>query len=74
MNNKITDYATGKEVKLTPEEPFRQLFEHTLIDDLGYPKEHIGIEVPIQRGSNRKAESADIVVFKNRNHKQIMLI
>jgi hypothetical protein len=33
----IEDYATGKRVRRTPEEPFRQQFEHILIDDLaGY--------------------------------------
>ena len=43
--NKFYDYATGKEVKSNPEEAYRQLFEHILIDDLGYPKSHIDIEV-----------------------------
>ena len=33
--NKFFDYATGKEVKNNPEEKYRQLFEHILIDDLG---------------------------------------
>ena len=45
---KFYDYATGKEVKNNPEEAFRQLFEHILIDDLGYPKSHIDIEVVLQ--------------------------
>lgn len=39
--NKFYDYATGKEVKNNPEEVYRQLFEHILIEDLGYPKTHI---------------------------------
>lgn len=43
--NKFYDYATGKEVRSNPEELYRQLFEHILIDDLGYPKSHIDIEV-----------------------------
>lgn len=67
---KIIDYATGKELRSTPEEQYRQEFEHILIDDLGYPKDIITIEFPIQRGSNKHAERADIVVFKNKNHKQ----
>lgn len=67
---KISDYATGKEVRQNPEEEFRQIFEHLLIDDLGYPKEHIDIEVTIQRGANRKAEKADIVVFNSDKHTQ----
>jgi type I restriction enzyme M protein len=70
MAEKIVDYATGKELRITNEEPYRQLFERILIDDLGYPKKHIAIEFPIQRGSKRKAESADIVVFKNDKHRQ----
>lgn len=67
---KIIDYATGKEINSTPEEQYRQQFEHILIDDLGYPKSHIDIEVTIQRGSNRNAEEADIVVYKNSVHSQ----
>jgi type I restriction enzyme M protein len=70
MSKNIIDYATGKELRETPEEHFRQLFEHILIDDLGYPKDNIDIEVIIQRGSNRNAEEADIVVYKNANKKQ----
>lgn len=63
--NIIIDYATGKELRNTPEEQYRQIFERILIDDLGYPKEHIDIEVIIQRGANRNAEEADIVVYKS---------
>ena len=62
---KITDYATGKIVNNTPEEKYRQEFEHILIDDLGYPKSHIDIEFIIQRGAKRNAEEADIVVFNS---------
>ena len=68
--NKFYDYATGKEVKNNPEEAYRQLFEHILIDDLGYPKAHIDIEVSLQRGSNRNAEKVDIVVYNSAIHKQ----
>jgi len=66
----VRDYATGKSVRETPEEAVRQDFEHILIDELGYPKTHIDIEFPIQRGSKKKAESADIVVFRNAEHAQ----
>jgi len=69
-SEKIIDYATGKEVRKRPEEAYRQLFEHILIDDLGYPPEHIDIEFPIQRGSKKKAEAADIVVFHDKKHSQ----
>ena len=67
---KIIDYATGKELSSTPEEQYRQQFEHMLIDELGYPKENIDIEVIIQRGSKRDAERADIVVYNSKIHKQ----
>lgn len=68
--NSFYDYATGKEVKNNPEEAYRQLFEHILIDDLGYPKENIDIEVILQRGSNRNAEEVDIVVYNSNIHRQ----
>ena len=68
--SKIIDYATGKELPSTPEEYYRQEFEHILVDDLGYPKSRIEIEFPIQRGSNKQAERADIVVFKDERKKQ----
>lgn len=66
----IIDYVTGRELRATPEEKYRQEFEHILVDDLGYPKEFISIEFPIQRGSKKQAERADIVVFKNKRHRQ----
>ncbi len=68
--NKLFDYATGKEVHNNPEEAYRQLFEHILIDDLGYPKENIDIEVVLQRGSARNAERADIIVYNDDSHRQ----
>ena len=66
----IIDYVTGRELRATPEEQYRQEFEHILVDDLGYPKELIAIEFHIQRGSKKQAERADIVVFKDKRHKQ----
>lgn len=70
MENTFYDYATGKEVKNNPEEAYRQLYEHILIDDLGYPREHIDIEVILQRGSVRNAEEVDIVVYNSAVHRQ----
>lgn len=70
VENKFFDYATGKEVKNNPEEAYRQLFEHILIDDLGYPKSHIDIEVILQRGAKRNAEKVDIIVYDSDIHKQ----
>ena len=68
--DEIVDYATGKIVHNNPEEAYRQEFEHILIDDLGYPKKNIDIEVIIQRGANRNAEKADIVVYRSEDHCQ----
>lgn len=70
MLNELRDYATGKIIKNNPEEQYRQEFEHILIDELGYPKENIDIEVSIQRGSKRNAEKADIVVYNSNDHRQ----
>jgi len=50
-----------KEIHLTPEEIVRQLFIHTLIDDLGYPATSIELEYPISFGREKKR--ADIVIF-----------
>ncbi len=70
MTEKIRDYATGKLVVLTAEEAVRQQFERILIDELGYPKSHLDIEFPIQRGAKRRAEEADIAVFRSDVHDQ----
>lgn len=63
-HTKFYDYATGKEVKNNPEEAHRQLFEHILIDDLGYPKSHIDIEVILQRGAKRNAEDSFLSYYR----------
>lgn len=70
MPERIRDYVTSKLLPVTPEEVVRQQFEHMLIDELGYPKDHIAIEFPIQRGAKRRAEKADIAVFKSSLHDQ----
>ena len=49
--------------KFTPEELVRQHVINYLIDDLGYPKARISVEVPIQMGSTVHPKPADIVVF-----------
>ena len=56
------DFATGKPVNLlAPEERVRQVFERVLHLDLGYPKEAMDIEVPVQMGASVKR--ADIAVY-----------
>ena len=70
MSEMIRDYATSKTLPLTPEEVVRQQFERILIDELGYPRSHIGIDFPIQRGAKRRSEEMDIAVFKSDTHDQ----
>ena len=40
-NRYITDFATGKRVLLTPEEPVRQEYERILVESYGYYKTDI---------------------------------
>jgi len=48
----------------TAEERVRQVFARKLHFDYGYPKDLMGIEAPIQIGSNNRL-SADIVIFQS---------
>ncbi len=59
----LIDYATGKELKITPEEKVRQLFEKRLVEEYGYSKNQIDVNFMIQKGS-LKIGPADIVVFR----------
>lgn len=69
-NNKITCYITGKSRPDTPEERVRQNVSRELVEKYGYPKNHIDLEFHIQRGSNKKGEALDIVIFHNESKKQ----
>ena len=64
----IVDYATGKWVKLRPEEGPRQIFEKRLVGEYGYDKGQIEIEYLIQKGT-RKIGPADIVIFHDPKRK-----
>lgn len=59
----IEDFATGKQVLLTPEEPVRQQHERILVEDYGYFKTDMDIEVRIPRGTGYFPDKADIVVY-----------
>lgn len=62
MATKIKDFATGKWVDISkPEEEVRQAYERILVNDFGYPKSALDIEVGIQMGSSRK--ECDIAVY-----------
>lgn len=60
----LEDYATGKRVRTGPEEQVRQEYERILVDDYGYERGNIDIEVPIPRGSGRRSDRADVVVYR----------
>ncbi len=50
-----------KFVRLTPEEWVRQQVLHGLVEELGYPKARIAVEMPIQVGERKKR--CDAVVY-----------
>jgi len=56
-------YVTGVLRKDTPEEHVRQRWARSLVEEYGYPKDDLGIEVKISMGRARK--SADLVVFRH---------
>jgi len=62
MANKITCYIRGLEITETPEEKVRQEYARQLVEEYGYPKENIDLEVPIQIGRDDK-KRADIVIY-----------
>jgi len=64
----LRDFITGRLLKDTPEERRRQEIEKRLVEEWGYPKELIDIEVEVQFGS-RKLGRADIVVFRDKKSK-----
>lgn len=67
---KLKCYISGKLRPDTPEEKVRQQVAKSLVEIYGYPKENIEIEYPIQRGSKKKGEAADIAVFHSKVKKQ----
>ena len=56
-------YITDKLRKDTPEENVRQRWARSLVEEYGYPKADIGIEVTLSIGSTRKR--ADLVIFRH---------
>ena len=70
----ILDYISGNEVKATPEEiEAVQVFSKQLVEDYGYPKEHIQtrpqFRVKARPSDTKKEYPVDIAVFSN-NQKQ----
>ncbi|MDR3265988.1 MAG: N-6 DNA methylase [Tannerella sp.] len=56
----------NKEIKLTPEEVVRQLYIQKLIDEYGYGKEQIDVEVAVPTGrATDHDKRADIVIYED---------
>ncbi len=64
----VKDFITGKILKKTPEEERRQEIERRLVEEWGYPKDLIDIEVEIQFGS-QKLGRGDVIVFRDKDSK-----
>ena len=60
---KIRCYITDKLRRDTPEENVRQRWARSLVEEYGYPKSDIGVEVTLVIGRARKR--ADLVVFRH---------
>ena len=67
----IADYITGKDLRETPEENVRQQYAKVLHAELGYPKDCMDIEVPIQMGSSSN-KRADICIYENEKKEKII--
>jgi type I restriction enzyme M protein len=68
----IIDFISGQEVKATPEEiEAVQVFAKQLVEDYGYPKDHVQTRPQYrvkQRPSGGKDFPVDIAVFSSSNH------
>ncbi len=67
-NMTIMDYISGVEIKATPEEiDAVQVFSRQLVEDYGYPKEHIQTQpqhrVKVRPSDTKKEYPVDIAVF-----------
>lgn len=62
-------FITEQLRKDTPEENVRQRWARSLVEEYGYPKEDIGVEVAVKIGRSRKR--ADLAVYvHNKRHRQ----
>lgn len=73
MADKITDYISGQEISATPEElDATQVFSRMLVEDYGYPKEHIQtrpqFRVKARPSDTKKEYPVDIAVFDGSKH------
>ncbi|SFF36479.1 N-6 DNA methylase [Thermoflexibacter ruber] len=70
LENTITDFISGLEIKSTPEEiEAVQVFARQLVEDYGYPKTHMQTHpqhrVKARPSDTKKEYPVDIAVFKN---------
>ncbi|MCH5323241.1 MAG: N-6 DNA methylase [Helicobacter sp.] len=75
----VTCLIRDKEIKLTPEEIVRQLYLDKLINEYGYKKENIDVEIGLQRGRDKYKpkqddkenkdgkERVDILIYQNKS-------
>jgi len=70
MANKITCFIRGFEVVETPEERVRQEYARRLVEEYGYPKDCVDLEVPIQIGRD-DTKKADIVIYPSVKDKEM---
>ena len=71
---KIKDFATGKLLSPSEEENVRQEYERILIEDYGYRKSEMDIEVPIPRGRGFFPDRADNEIQKMREKLKVHLV
>ena len=69
MTNKIICYIRCVEIVETPEEKVRQEYAHRLVEEYGYQKEFIDVEVPIQMGV-KETKRADIVIYRSKQDRE----
>ncbi len=67
----ILDSIRKKYYVLTPEEWVRQNFVHFLINEKGYPKGRIGIEIPVK--INGMTKRADILFYDLKGNPEIII-
>ena len=66
---KIQCFITSKLRKDTPEENVRQRWARSLVEEYGYPKEDVGVEVAVKMG--RAQKRADLAVYTHSSpHRQ----
>ena len=71
----VIDFISGQEVKATPEEiEAVQVFAKQLVEDYGYPKDHIQtrpqFRVKVRPSDTKKEYPVDIAVFPTTKNKK----